>query len=299
MLSLVALTGGMRAFSERPFSELRRRFVSFLLRHAAWRLVVLPVCALPLAAAASSGTPLDLSGYQLSYEDTFKTLDISAYGPGTAWIAHTPWNGDFGDAAFGNPGPGGPFSVNANGLAITARRLPNGKWVSGLISSVDKDGPVHSGFAQEYGYFELKAILPSGMGTWPAFWLVGTDKSHSASEIDVLEYYGGFTKYFHTTEHVWVNGKNGLLRARMTEVPAGSLSSGYNTYGVLITPAVTRFYLNRREFWSTPTPPEYHQPMYVLANLAIGGGWPVAGLPSPQVMQIAYIKVFQKKPGKN
>jgi beta-glucanase (GH16 family) len=68
---------------------------------------------------------------------------------------------------------------------------------------------------------------------------------------------------------------------------------------VLITPAVTRFYLNRREFWSTPTPPEYHQPMYVLANLAIGGGWPVAGLPSPQVMQIAYIKVFQKKPGKN
>jgi hypothetical protein len=299
MLNLMELAGGMRAVFEMSFSELCRRSASFQLRHAAWRFVVLPICALPLAAGASGGVSLDLSGYQLSYEDTFKTLDISASGSCTAWIAHTPWNGDFGDAAFGNPGPGGPFSVNANGLAITARRLPNGKWVSGVISSVDKDGPVHSGFAQEYGYFEMKAILPSGMGTWPAFWLVGTDKSHAASEIDVIEYYGGFKKYFHTTEHVWVNGKNRLLRTLMTEVPEGSLSSGYNTYGVLITPRTTSFYLNRREFWSTPTPPEYDQPMYILANLALGGGWPAAGLRSPQVMQIAYIKVFQKLPPKN
>jgi len=256
--------------------------------------------ALPPSSIAASGSPtptaaqpLDLSGYKLTFDESFKSLDISAYGPGSAWIAHTPWNGDFGDAAFGNPGPDGPFSLNAQGLAITATQRADGKWVSGLICSVDKDGPGQHGFSQQYGYFEMKAILPSGPGTWPAFWLIGTDKSKSSSEIDVIEYYGSFPKYYHSTEHVWEGGENTLLRTKMIEVPDGSLSSGYNEFGVLITPQTTSFYLNRHEYWETPTPPEYRQPMYILANLALGGGWPIAGLTSPQVMQIAYIKVYQ------
>lgn len=239
---------------------------------------------------------LDLSGYALSFDDEFKTFDISAHGPDSVWTAHTPWNGDFGAAAFGDPGPGGPFSLTAQGLAITATHQPDGKWVSGLICSVDKDGPGQHGFSQKYGYFEMKAILPSGPGTWPAFWLIGTDKTQSAAEIDVIEYYGNFPKYFHTTEHVWVNGTNKLLRTKMFEVPAGSLSSGYNKFGVLITPQTTSFYLNRHEYWTTPTPPEYRQPMYILADLALGGGWPIAGLSSPQVMRIAYIKAYRKLP---
>ena len=246
------------------------------------------------AAGQATAPSLDLSGYRVSFDDEFKTFDISAQGPDGVWKAHTPWHGDFGDAAFGDPGPGGPFSLTAQGLAITATRQPDGKWVSGLICSVDKDGAGQHGFSQQYGYFEMEAMLPSGPGTWPAFWLIGTDKTSSAAEIDVIEYYGSFTKYFHTTEHVWVNGSNKLLRTRMVEVTAGSLSSGYNKFGVLITPQMTSFYLNRHEYWRTPTPPEYRQPMYILANLALGGGWPIAGLTSPQVMRIGYIRVYQK-----
>ncbi|WP_299958383.1 glycoside hydrolase family 16 protein [Acidocella sp.] len=252
--------------------------------------------AVPGTVGVGAAPVLDLSGYRISFDDEFKKFDISAQGPDRVWTAHTPWNGDFGDATFGNPGPGGPFSLTAQGLAITATRQPNGKWVSGLICSVNKDGSGQVGFSQQYGYFEMKAMLPSGPGTWPAFWLIGKDKSSYAAEIDVIEYYGGFTKYFHTTEHVWVNGKNKLLRTKMVKVPGGSLSSSYNKFGVLITPETTSFYLNRHEYWRTPTPPEYRQPMYILANLALGGGWSVDGLISPQVMRIAYIKVYQKLP---
>jgi beta-glucanase (GH16 family) len=263
--------------------------------------LVLGVLALGFSVARGTGNPtagqpLDLTGYHVTFDEKFNRLDISAYGPGSQWIAHTPWNGDFGDAAFGNPEQDGPFSINAQGLAITAKRGSNGKWTSGLICSVDKDGPGQHGFAQQYGYFEMKAILPSGSGTWPAFWLVGRDKTRTGAEIDVIEYYGSFPKYFHTTEHVWVAGKNALLRTQLIEVPEGSLSSGYNLFGVLITPQTTTFYLNRREYWQTPTPPEYQQPMYILADLALGGGWPISDLPSPQVMQIAYIKVYSKTP---
>ena len=243
---------------------------------------------------ASAGT-LDLSGFTMTFNEDFSTLDISAYGPGTEWIAHTPWNGDFGDAAFDNPGPNGPFSISSAGLSITAHKDSRGKWHSGLICSVDRDGPGQHGFSQRYGYFEMKAKLPSGPGTWPAFWLVGTDKSKAASEIDVIEYYGAFEKYYHSTEHVWVKGTNRLLRGYMMEVPSGILSAQFNTYGVLIEPDQTSFYFNGQEYWSTPTPPEYMQPMYMLANLALGGGWPIDHLQSPQVMQIEYIRAYEMK----
>jgi len=261
------------------------------------RMACLAGCGLCVGAASTPPPPppekLDLSHYHLTFDDEFTAMDISAHGPGTRWTAHTPWGGDFGDAAFGNPGPGGPFSINARGLAITARKDITGHWQGGLICSVDKDGPGDNGFTQRFGYFEMKARLPTGPGTWPAFWLIGKDKSHSASEIDVIEYYGDFPRYFHSTEHVWVGGKHKYLQARLNEVPFGLLSSQFNTFGVLITPATTNFYLNRVEIWSTPTPPEYDQPMYILANLALGGGWSIKGLSSPQVMQIRYIRVYQ------
>ena len=242
-----------------------------------------------------AGAPLDLSGYTQTFNETFTTMDISSHGPGTRWIAHTPWNGDFGDATFGDPRLGGPFSLTPDGLRITATKGPDGRWTAGLICSMDRDGPGQHGFAQRYGYFEMKAKLPDGPGTWPAFWLVGTDKSQYSAEIDVIEYYGQFPQYFHAVQHIWVNGKDRYGRGRRFDIPPGSLTKAFNTFGVLILPDHMSFYLNREEIWSTPTPDEYKQPMYVLANLALGGGWPIKDLVSPVAMDIAAISVFQKK----
>ena len=248
--------------------------------------------------ATPAGKPLDLSNWQITFEDQFQQPDISALGPINdqyRWIAHTPWNGDFGDAAFGNPGPDGPFKTTNDGLTITASKDEHGKWRSGLISSMDKDGEGQHGFAQQYGYFEMNAKLPDGPGVWPAFWLIGVDKSKAASEIDVVEYYGVSNKYFHSVEHIWKQGADSRSVEKMSEVPPGLLSRGFNTYGVLIGPERTEFYLNREEIWSTPTPEEYKQPFYMLANLALGGGWPIDKLQSPQVMTIRYIRAYKSK----
>jgi Glycosyl hydrolases family 16 len=265
-------------------------------RHICTIALLLVFCQARSACHAEP-TPLDLSDYKMTFNETFTKLDVSAYGPGTQWIAHTPWNGDFGDAIFDNPAPNGPFSVSPEGLQIVAHKDAQGKWHSGLLSSMDRDGPGQKGFAQRYGYFEMEAKLPTGPGTWPAFWLIGQDKSKSASEIDVIEYYGAFDRYYHSTEHVWVDGKNQYLRTYMNEVPGGILSSQFNTFGVSIEPDMTRFYFNRKEYWSTPTPPEYNQPFYILVNLALGGGWPIDKLTSPQVMVVKYVRVYQRIPG--
>lgn len=247
----------------------------------------------PAAAQSASSATLDLSGYHVTFSDDFSTLSLAAQGPGARWTTHTPWHGDFGDATFSDPSPD-VFKSTPDGLEIIASKGANGHWRSGLISSAWADNNPKAGFTQEYGYFEMTAQLPDGMGTWPAFWLIGSNKRSFAAEIDVIEYYGGFPRYFHTTEHVWINGKNQLLRATMPEVPKGQLSSGFNRFGVLITPQTTSFYLNRHEFWSTPTPPEYRQPMYMLADLALGGGWPISSLKSPVMMRIKDIKVWQR-----
>jgi len=70
----------------------------------------------------SIGMPdvLDLTPYHVTFADEFDQLDVSAWGPHTRWIAHTPWNGDFGDAAFSNPAPEFPFTIE-NGETSSPR----------------------------------------------------------------------------------------------------------------------------------------------------------------------------------
>jgi hypothetical protein len=272
------------------------KFSFVIARHVLWVVAALAFAATAVLAAVLTrpdGNRLDLSAYHITFSDDFSSLSMSAHGPGTRWITHTPWYGDFGNAVFSDPNPA-VFKSTPDGLMIVASHGAGGKWRSGLISSAWADNNPDAGFTQKYGYFEMTARLPDGMGTWPAFWLIGSDKRSTASEIDVIEYYGGFPRYFHATEHVWLDGRNQLLRSIRAEVPAGQLSSAFNQFGVLITPQTTTFYLNQREFWSTPTPPDYRQPVYILADLALGGGWPISGLKSPLIMQIKDIKVWQR-----
>jgi hypothetical protein len=271
-----------------------RRFVSGCLL-----LTAIGVIGIHIAISGAAPDPaLDLTGYSMTFNDDFRKMDISSDGPnrqGMRWIAHTPWNGDFGNDSFDNPGPGGPFVIGSNGLTITAHKDAAGNWHAGLLCSMDRDGPGQLGFAQRYGYFEIKAKLPDGgSGTWPAFWLIGVNKQVSSAEIDVMEYYGVSDRIYHSVEHVWQNGSDTRHLDHMEYVTPGILSKQFNTYGVLIEPAQTRFYFNRHLIWSTLTPPEYQQPMYMLVNLAIGGGWPFERLQSPQIMAVQYVRVFQK-----
>jgi beta-glucanase (GH16 family) len=260
------------------------------------------VCALaapfvPLAAAnppADSKPALDLSHYNITFNEEFDRLDVSPWGPGTRWIAHTPWHGDFGDAKFADPKPGFPFKVDKGLLSIEARKGPDGKWQGGLLASVDPKG---NGFAQKFGYFEVRAKLPAGPGLWPAFWLIGLDRSTHTSEIDVLEHYGQFPARYTSSVHVW-NRKDPKLsenQHRVLSVPAGSLYADFNTYGVDVDREWTRFYFNRQEYWRVRTPPEHNQPMYMIVDLGLGAGWPIDKAPSPAFMQVDYVRAWARK----
>jgi len=182
----------------------------------------------------AQGEPLQLCRYKKVFADDFNDLSVSKSNNERArWSAHTPWNGDFGDAQFidpidifADPEKNAPFIVKDGILKIRARKHDNGKWTSGLLSSAD---PTTAGFALMYGYFEARMKLPPGPGVWPAFWLNANnpkdDKTPSV-EIDVLEYYGQFPDGFHSVWHIWdkTDPKKNSGGEIITSVPSGSLN---------------------------------------------------------------------------
>lgn len=244
---------------------------------------------------------LDLTKYVLNWSDEFDgPLDVSPWGPGTRWIAHTPWAGDFGDSKFADPGKNSPFEVKDGHLTITAKKNADGKWQSGLLASVDPKG---EGFTQKYGYFEMRAKFPKGPGTWPAFWMVsvhglqakakGTENPNPDLEIDIVEQYGRAPQNLHTVVHI--RGKDGH-RSQGDVFVVDKMYEDFHTYGFEWDETDMIWYFDGKELWRQPTPADSgHDPMAVLINLAMGPGWPIDKTPNPSEMVVDYVRAYQKK----
>ncbi len=261
-------------------------------------LAVLALCSIAAIGfwpSAAEEKHLDLSNYEVSFAEEFDTLDVSAWGPKTRWIAHTPWNGDFGDAQFVDPRPGFPFTVDNGMLTITAARNENGKWEAGLLSGHDLKG---NGFAQTYGYFEMRAKLPPGEGVWPAFWLMGTERDKYAVEVDVIEFYGHDPKKFQSYYHIWQrDGQYPEKHVGHMQQGDIDLTDDFHTFGVMIEKDKTTFYLDGRSYWSFDTPEEFAQPLFPLVNLALGSGFSIENTPDPSRLLVDYIRIYKKKEG--
>ncbi len=249
------------------------------------------------AELADGLPPLDICAFHPTFVEDFRVLSVSPWGNRTStWIAHTPWAGDFGDAAFTDPIPGFPFTVSNGILRIEARKGPDGKWRSGLLASTD---PQARGFAQRYGYFEMTAKLPKGPGLWPAFWLasaVPQGRKETTVEIDILEQYGKFPADFHSVVHVWNPPGGARERAwqHVTPVAENSLYEGFHRYGADVEPDWITVYFDRKPTWRVATPPEHDKKLLILVDLALGSGWPIDRTPNPSVMEVRGIGVYAR-----
>lgn len=256
--------------------------------------VTLPLLAGVLLAAPAPipGPPrmINIERYQISFDERFDHLDVSAWGPGTRWIAHTPWHGDFGDAHFIDPEGDQPFKTEGGLLTITMTRRA-GVWQSGLLSSADSQS---RGFTQSGGYYEVRAKLPGGAGVWPAIWLgSNAQDGKSNPEIDILEYYGHDPSAYMATVHVWHKGQDVYGKGLRIPVLSGALEAGFHRFGVSIDETSVIFYLDRREVGRVPSRPEYLHPMYLMIDLGAGGGWPITSMPDPSIMVVDYARAYR------
>ncbi len=243
---------------------------------------------------------LNLADYRLTFDEDFNApLSVSAWGPGTRWIAHTPSATDFGDAQFADPETNFPFTVTNGILRIEAKK-DGGHWRAGLLSSVDSKG---QGFSQKFGYFEMRAKFPKGLGTWPAFWLLGVPqlveprdkKTITQIEIDVVEEYGVAPNAFATTVHLW--GPNNFHWGKGEPFVAPGITDDFHTYGVMVEDDFTTFYFDGVEVRRDKTLKEAKVPLYLLVNLALGGGWPIDQTPNPSYLYVDYVRAYAKKQG--
>jgi len=175
---------------------------------------------------------------------------------------------------------GGVLEIRAEPAPLKAKAaLGDYRYVSGLITT-------QPSFAQTYGYFEMRAKLPAGKGVWPAFWLVPKDLSWPP-EIDIMESVGDPSKYY-VTYH------SSAVKDGGTEVPLAP--DAFHTFAVSWDRQNVIWFVDGREVKRLPTPPDMHKPMYMVANLALGGDWagaPDATTPFPATYKIDYIRAYR------
>ena len=234
-------------------------------------------------------------GMRMTFSDEFNSLSASASGSGTTWkttykisdqLRTLPTNKEaeyYSDASVGV----NPFSIKAGVLDITAAPGSNPlklAYNSGALTTAQS-------FAQQYGFFEVKAQLPAGQGFWPSFWLLPTDGSWPP-EIDIFEVLGHdpTTAYFslHTTTGPTTTKAVSLLP---------DLSTGFHTFGLDWQADRIRWYVDGNQVAEAATPADMHKPMYLLLNLAVGdtGSWPGKYDPSLPTghMLVDYVHVWQ------
>jgi beta-glucanase (GH16 family) len=264
---------------------------------------------LPSALAAATGDPLDRSRLVATFTEEFdRPVDLrrwkTQYWFGNQRDAHSRYlrgkiNGDerqiYSDPAYNGIDP---FRHYSDSLAITARTLAGTtardprnsarEFSAGLITS-------QNSYSQLYGYFEMRARLPKEPGLVPAFWLLAKPdwsirKAQIINEIDVVEVVTDEPARIYMTTHRSVGGKH--VADEASTVLAGG--TGFTrTYGVLWSAEWIVWYVDDREVRRIRNL-GFHRPMYMLANLAVGG-WakPTLARDARPVMLIDHIRAYR------
>ena len=157
-----------------------------------------------------------------------------------------------------------------------------------------------------YGRIEVRAKLPMGRGVWPAIWLVGSNFKQvgwpMCGEIDIMEYVGFEPDKIHSAIHT--NARNHRKgNAVNTSLQVKNLADEFHVYSVERTAERIDFYVDDLLHYSyhkedtSPKSWPFDQPMYLIINLAIGGGWGgrkgIDNTIFPQQFVIDYVRVYQ------
>lgn len=189
-----------------------------------------------------------------------------------------------------------PFSLNNGVLTIRAQKTDPAQYndlgkpyTSGMLSTFPT-------FSQTYGYFEMRAQLPAGQGMWPAFWMMPADKSWPP-ELDVMEMLGHDPYTLYGTAH---SGATGSHTFEGVNLKTPDMTAGFHTYGMEWNAQKITWYFDGQAIGSVATPADLNKPMYMIANLAVGGPWggyPDSTTKFPGDFKIDYIRAFQKDSG--
>lgn len=174
----------------------------------------------------------------------------------------------------------------------------------------------------KYGKFEMRAKLPSGRGTWPAFWMMPSLSSYGgwpdSGEIDIMEHVGYNPNVVLGNTHTHrFNGTNGRGASTNSLIMDGTFTSidvlnQFHTYAVIWTETKIEWFFDGISYGSMGYNPKvsssylyptsvdwpFDKNFYLILNLAIGGDWGGAmGIDNtifPTEFVIDYVRVYQQ-----
>jgi hypothetical protein len=306
------------------------------------RLAVVAAVAVAIMAPAAAAAPAAQAA--LGHASGAKTAAVPATVPGAPSGWSTVFSDDFNGSAGSGPsgswmydtGPGSSFGtgeietmtssssnvhLDGNGnLDITA--LGSGSnWTSGRIQTTTANVGAPAG-----GELEVTASIQqpnpgSGLGYWPAFWMLGPGQWPENGEIDILEDVNALSQHsgtFHcgTDPGGPCNETNGIGSGLQS---CSGCQTGFHTYTVIVNRTNTSnesitWYLDGAQFFqategqvgaSTWQAAVDHN-FSIIFDLAMGGGYPdgVCNCTAPSSattsgasMSVAYVAAYQTSSG--
>lgn len=270
---------------------------------------------------------IDADGWQMIWRDEFSgtALDTNNWNTDDSYGQSLCWGGgneeqqcyaDIADETQDN------ISVVDGKLIFTARAATGSSqpYTSGRVQSKGKGDFT-------YGKFEARIKLPTGQGSWPAFWMLPTPNTPNggggaygtwaqSGEIDIMEAVnlGGTAdncaapcKDIHGTLHFggeWPNN---------TQTPSSTFTlndiNAFHTYTLEWYPDEMRWFVDGAEYgrktqdkWFSSSPDAagdpnapFDQDFHLILNFAVGGRWPgnTDGLNFPRQMEVDYVRVYE------
>lgn len=161
-------------------------------------------------------------------------------------------------------------------------------------------------YSVTYGRIEARIKVPSGAGTWPAFWMMGDTREQwpDCGEIDIMEQVGREPAVVHATIHgPGYSGAEGIT-AQFAMPNGEPVANDFHVYALDWEPDLIRWYIDSHLYHvvsranvSSHNRWVFDAPFYLLLNLAVGGNLagPVdAQSPYPKDMIVDYVRVWER-----
>ncbi len=157
-----------------------------------------------------------------------------------------------------------------------------------------------------YGRFEIRAQLPTGLGTWPAIWMLSTDWAYggwpASGEIDIMENVGydpdTIVGSAHTQSYNHVKGTH-----KNAKIYCPDSYRTFHVYALEWEKEEYRLYVDDTHFFTFKnegTGPDewpFDKPFHLLLNLAVGGNWGgqkgIDDALFPHHFRIDYVRVYR------